>query len=140
MMKKILSVKSFGTDSLAVIRIITGFLIAKHGLAVFDTGGMADMAKYLGSDIGLPLPHLMAYLAKGTEFFWGILFGLGLFTRFACIPLAITMTVAVFGAHHGKITGEAEHAFLFLLVFAAFFFIGSGKWSVDYLFRRKKGK
>jgi putative oxidoreductase len=50
------------------------------------------------------------------------------------------MAVAVFGAHNGEIAGEAEHAFLFLLVFAAFFFIGSGKWSLDYMINRRVGK
>jgi putative oxidoreductase len=68
------------------------------------------------------------------------LFALGFLTRFVSIPLIITMAVAVFGAHHGEITGEAEHAFLFLLVFAAFFFIGSGKLSADYLIKRGAGK
>jgi len=80
----------------------------------------------------------MAYLAKGSEFFGGLFFAMGLLTRFMAIPLSITMVVAAFVAHHGQITGEGEHAFLFLLIFVAFFFIGSGKWSVDYLLKRKK--
>ena len=96
------------------------------------------MAGSLGSELGLPFPLLMAYLAKGTEFFGGLLFALGLFTRFTTIPLAITMAVAILGSHQGQITGDGEHPFLFFLIFAAFFFIGSGKWSIDYLV--KKGK
>jgi putative oxidoreductase len=140
MLKKLLSFKPIAFEALAFIRIISGILILIHGYSVFDTVKMDGMAKYLGSELGLPLPLLMAYLAKGAEFFGGLLFVIGLFTRLVSIPLVITMAVAVFGAHNGEIAGEAEHAFLFLLVFAAFFFIGSGKWSVDYLLKKRTGK
>jgi putative oxidoreductase len=140
MLKKLLSFKPIAFEALAFIRIISGILILIHGYSVFDTVKMDGMAKYLGSELGLPLPLLMAYLAKCAEFFGGLLFVIGLFTRLVSIPLVITMAVAVFGAHNGEITGEAEHAFLFLLVFAAFFFIGSGKWSVDYLLKKRTGK
>jgi putative oxidoreductase len=92
----------------------------------------------MSKDLGMPFPSLMAYLAKGAEFFGGLFFALGLLTRFVSIPLVITMAVAAFVAHHGQITGEGEHAFLFLLIFTAFFFIGSGKWSVDYLLKKIK--
>ena len=138
MLKNLLSVKPFGLDALAVVRIFTGILILLHGRMVFDSEMMKAMAGSLGSELGLPFPSLMAYLAKGTEFFGGLLFALGLFTRFTTIPLAITMAVAILGSHQGQITGDGEHPFLFFLIFAAFFFIGSGKWSIDYLV--KKGK
>lgn len=140
MFKKLSSVKPFSVDVLGIIRIIVGILMLLHGKMVFDTQVMSGMAESLSKDMGMPMPLLMAYLAKGSEFFGGLLFALGLLTRFVSIPLIITMAVAVFGAHHGEITGEAEHAFLFLLVFAAFFFIGSGKLSADYLIKRGAGK
>ena len=136
MFRKLLSVSPLGIDVLGIIRIIAGILILNHGKMVFDHTIMNDMAGSLSKDLGMPFPMLMAYLAKGAEFFGGIFLALGLFTRFASIPLIITMAVAAFGAHHGQISGEGEHAFLFLLIFAAFFFIGSGKWSVDYLIKR----
>lgn len=139
MLKKLLSIKPVAFETLALIRIISGILILIHGFSVFDAAKMDGMAKYLDSELGMPLPLFMAYLAKGAEFFGGLLFAIGLFTRFASISLIITMLVAVFGAHSGKITGEAEHALLFLLIFTGFFFIGSGKWSVDYLIKKKSG-
>ena len=140
MLKKLFSFKPIAFEALAFIRIISGILILIHGYSVFDTVKMDGMVKYLDSELGLPLPHLMAYLAKGAEFFGGLFFTIGLFTRFVSVPLMVTMVVAVFGAHNGEITGEAEHAFLFLLIFGAFFFIGSGKWSVDYLLKKSSGK
>ncbi len=137
MLKNLLSVRPFGLDALAVVRIFTGILILLHGRMVFDIEMMKGMAGSLGSELGLPFPLLMAYLAKGTEFFGGLLFALGLFTRFTTIPLAITMAVAILGSHQGQINGDGEHPFLFLLIFAAFFFIGSGKWSIDYLVKKR---
>ncbi len=138
MFKKLLSVNVFNIEALSVIRFITGILILLHGKIVFDSQIMNGMAESMSKDLGMPFPLLMAYLAKGSEFFGGLFFALGFLTRVVSIPLSITMAVAAFIAHHGQITGEGEHAFLFLLIFAAFFFIGSGKWSVDYLLKRIK--
>ena len=138
MLKKFHSIDPFGIKALVIIRIFAGILIHIHGKMLFDSQMMNTMAESLSKNMGMPFPLLMAYLAKGSEFFGGLLLALGLFTRFATIPLIITMAVAAFVAHHGQITGDGEHAFLFLLIFVAFFFIGSGKWSVDYLLKRKK--
>lgn len=140
MFNKLYSIKPLSLVVLGIIRIIAGVLILIHGKIVFDSQIMNGMAGSLSKDMGMPFPLHMAYLAKGSEFFGGLLFALGLLTRFVSIPLVITMAVAVFGAHHGEITGEAEHAFLFLLVFTAFFFIGSGRLSADYLIKRSIGK
>jgi putative oxidoreductase len=136
MIKKLLSVNPVGIDALSIIRVFTGILMLLHGKIVFDSQIMNGMGESMSKDMGMPFPLLMAYLAKGSEFFGGLFFALGLFTRFVSIPLVITMAVAAFIAHHGEITGDGEHAFLFLLIFVAFFFIGSGKWSVDYLLKR----
>ncbi len=138
MLKTLFSINPFGLKALAIIRIIIGILILLHGRIVFDSEIMEKMGESLGSKLGLPFPVLMAYLAKGTEFFGGLLFALGFFTRFISIPLIITMAVAAFGSHQGQITGEGEHAFLFLLIFMVFFIVGSGKWSIDYLIKKRE--
>ncbi|KAA0874227.1 HvfX family Cu-binding RiPP maturation protein [Nitrincola tapanii] len=49
--------------------------------------------------LGLPLPHLMAALAGGAEFFGGILLVIGLAVRWVSIPLMITMLVAAVTVH-----------------------------------------
>ncbi len=53
--------------------------------------------------LGLPFPALNAYLAWGAEYFGAILLALGLATRWMCIPLMMTMIVAVTTVHisHG---------------------------------------
>jgi putative oxidoreductase len=68
-----------------------------------------------------------------AEFFCSCLIILGLFTRLACIPLIIAMTVALFYAHHGDVFGLGERATLFLGGFIAVLLLGPGKVSVDRL-------
>ncbi len=68
-----------------------------------------------------------------SEFFCSIFIMLGLFTRFACIPLIITMTVVVFHINHGSIFGDKDNAALYLAGFIALFLTGPGKISMDRL-------
>ncbi len=121
-----------GAAGLALVRLAAGLLIAHHGLDVFNADGMREMGTWLASDLHLPAGRLMAYLAKGTEFFGGLLLAIGLLTRPATLLLMVTMAVAVFGAHGDDIFGKGQVALLFLLLFAAFFFAGPGRWSLDY--------
>ena len=68
-----------------------------------------------------------------AEFFCGVFILLGLFTRLACIPLIISMSVALFYAHKGDFFGDGEKATLFLLGYLALLFTGPGKVSMDKL-------
>ena len=66
-----------------------------------------------------------------AEFFCSIFIILGLFTRLACIPLIVNMSVALFVAHKGDFFGKGELAGLFLIVFFTILFAGPGKASLD---------
>ena len=68
-----------------------------------------------------------------AELFCAVFVVLGLITRFACIPLIVAMSVALFYAHHGQIFGDGEHAALYLVGYVALLFTGPGKMSVDRL-------
>ncbi len=68
-----------------------------------------------------------------AEFFCGAFVIMGLFTRLACIPLIIAMTIALVYAHKGDFFGAGEGAGLFLACFICSFFMGSGKISLDRL-------
>ena len=70
-------------------------------------------------------------LAIFAEFFCAAFIILGLFTRLACIPLIITMSVALFVAHQGDFFGKGELAGLFLAGFATLLFAGPGRVSLD---------
>ena len=79
---------------------------------------------HIGSKIALSLDIF-------AEFFCSCLIILGLFTRLACIPLIVAMSVALFYVHHGDAFGVGEKDVLFLTGFIALLFLGPGKASVD---------
>ncbi len=119
----------FGLD---IIRIVCGAIIFSYGLEIFNSEQLAGYTEWL-TDVGMPLPKVMAYIGKFAEISCGLLLTIGLFTRYASIPLVITMFVVNFVMLDGKIRTEP---FYLLLLFACFLFIGSGKISVDYLLKQ----
>jgi putative oxidoreductase len=114
----------------ALLRIITGLFMLLHGWEVFDSAQMADYAKWL-TDLHFPAPALLAYLGKGSEFVFGICLMVGFLTRFATIPLILTMLLIAFGMGHGKVWYEDQHPFMFVLLGILFLSGGGGKWSLD---------
>ena len=126
-------------NGLALIRIITGLLMAYHGLEVFEP---AKMDEYLKWDVikGLPAPEFMVYLGKTLELVSGTFIALGLFTRLASLFLAINMLFICFKVGNGKFWYEDQHPFIFALLAMVFFFTGPGRWSVDHLLFHSKNK
>lgn len=82
-------------------------------------------------------PEFSLALAVFAEFFCAIALVIGLKTRWATIPLFITMIVAAFVVHAGDPFKKQEFALLYALGYAALFFTGGGKLSVDALIEKK---
>ncbi|MBK9291161.1 MAG: DoxX family protein [Bacteroidetes bacterium] len=101
------------------------------------THGLPKLAKLLpGQEIVFPdplgigtLPSLL--LAVFAEVVCSLLILLGLGTRLAAIPLAITMAVAAFMVHAGDPFARKELALMYLLSYITLIVTGSGKFSVD---------
>ncbi len=96
------------------------------------------------SELGIPFPTIQAPMVSGIELVGGTLILLGLFTRFAALPLMATMVVAILTAKRPEIEGiRSLLAFDESLYFAGFlwlFVAGAGKASLDALiFGRKSG-
>ncbi len=72
-------------------------------------------------------------LALAGEVLCAALIVVGAFTRFAALGALITMAVAFFFVHGGKLSGEGngELAFAYLTVFTALLIAGAGRFSVD---------
>lgn len=65
-------------------------------------GSFDNTADWFGSPdygLGLPFPAVMASLAIAAELLGGVLILIGLATRWASLPLMITMLVAIFSVH-----------------------------------------
>ena len=58
-----------------------------------------DTIAWFKHGLGLPEPEIMAQLASYTELVGGFLLLFGLATRWACIPLMVTMLVAAYTVH-----------------------------------------
>ncbi|MEO6904830.1 MAG: DoxX family protein, partial [Ginsengibacter sp.] len=111
-----------------VLRIATGLLLANHGyakLVKFSSLKFKFMNfMHLGSTVSLSLIIF-------AELVCGILLILGLFTRFACIPIIIGMIVVVFVASHGQIFDAGEKGMVYLAATLTILLCGPGKISVD---------
>ena len=76
-------------------------------------------------------------LVIGAEVLCALMISLGLFTRWVSIPLIITMAVAFFLVHGGDPWAKKEMAFIYMGAFMASGLLGSGRFSLDYLIRKK---
>ncbi|SRR5258708_26761980 len=130
-LKKIFTSDGIWTaNGLALIRIVTGLLMAYHGREVFDRVAMEEYMKWDVIQV-LPFPEVMVYIGKGGELFSGGLLALGLFTRAATILMSMDMLFICFKIGHGKFYYDDQHPFLFAMIAFIFFFNGAGKWSLD---------
>lgn len=68
-----------------------------------------------------------------AEFFCAAFVILGLFTRLACIPLIISMSVAFFFVMQADFFGKGQPPALFLICFLTILITGPGKISLDRL-------
>ncbi|MEO6548598.1 MAG: DoxX family protein [Ferruginibacter sp.] len=130
-MKKLFSTKySAGAFSAAMLalRLGAGILIMKHGyekLIHFES--MHDhFMNFMG--IGSSLSMALVIFA---EFLCGLFIVLGLFTRLACLPLIVAMSVALFKAHNADFFGKGEIPALYLTCFIVLLLVGPGRASVD---------
>jgi putative oxidoreductase len=116
--------------ALAVLRILTGYLLIPHGTAKLL--GVPHQAMF----DGLQFWSLLG-LAGVLELFGGVLFLIGLFTRPVAFVLCGFMAAAYFIGHASQgqpllpLLNQGELAVLYCFVFLYFVFAGAGAWSVD---------
>jgi putative oxidoreductase len=115
------------------------------GLTMAVAHGWPKLSRLVGDDpirfadpFGLGATASLALTTFG-ELVCGLLLAVGLGTRLAAIPFAITMLVAIFHAHGGDPWSDKEHAFLFLVPAIAILITGPGRLSLDHLIMRRKG-
>lgn len=133
----------FNTSSNQTV-VNAALLILRIGIACFMlTHGWPKLMKLLaGGEIqfldpfGLG-PTASFVLAIFAEVLCSFLLLLGLATRWATIPLIITMLVAIFVAHAADGFQKQELPGHYVLVYLFLLLVGPGKYSLDYFIGRK---
>jgi putative oxidoreductase len=116
------------------------------GLVFFQSGWgklhSLDNVTEFFMELGLPAPGFHAVFVSTTEFVCGALLLAGLATRFAAVPLIITMVVALRTAlweqvdSLGSLFGLSEFLYIALLLWLAT--SGAGPLSLDWLIERAR--
>ena len=123
---------------LFILRIWFGYFLMKNGRVFFQILTSADQRKFFeywfGKELHFPFPVFMGCLAKGSEFFGGLMVMAGLFTRVFAGLASFTMLVATLFANTGA--GWDPYGMLtlsFCLFGIIFVYWGAGKYSIDQL-------
>ena len=127
-----------------ILRLTVGTTFILHGsqkvLGTFSGGGLAGTTGFL-TQLGFPMPELMAYLLGFTEFLGGIGVLLGLGTRLFAALLAFTMAVAIFEVHlkNGFFSSQGGFEFPFVLLGSCLALVCTGcqKWGLDCILNKK---
>jgi putative oxidoreductase len=135
------------------LRLIVGYGFMQHGFAKLSKG--PEAFAILLHAIGVPAPHLMAWLTILVEVFGGLAVLLGAFIPLASLPMAAVLLVAIFTVHlpygfssiklMSVAAGRAQFGppgyecdLLYLACIAALAIGGSGPMAIDN-FRGRRG-
>ena len=138
--------------ALMPLRLIVGYGFIQHGISKLSKGPDAFAA--ILQTIGVPGPHLMAWLTILTELIGGMAVLLGAFIPLASLPLAAVLLMAIFtvhlpygfssiklltvtadGARFGPVGYETN--LLYLAALVSLVLAGSGPWSIDGLLKKR---
>ncbi len=120
-----------------ILRVIVGVVFVFHGaqklFGAFGGPGIKGFTGYLTS-LNIPFPEINAYMAAGSEFFCGLALILGLWARWAVLPLMVTMIVAIVTVHGPNgfsISNKGyEYNLVLMAALAAIFLKRPDKWSL----------
>jgi putative oxidoreductase len=136
------------------LRMIVGFGFMEHGFAKLSKGPDAFAA--IMQAMGVPAPHLMAWVVILTELLGGLAVLVGAFVALASVPMIAVLLVAIITVHlpygFSSIKLQAitpagakfgppgyECDLLYVACLVALVVGGSGPWSVDELIGRRVG-
>ena len=145
--------KNYQQSALLFLRLVIGFGFMAHGWAKLSRGP-AGFEKLI-TQIGVPFPHLMAWVTPLVEVIGGFAIFIGLVVSIAAVPLIVTMLVAMFGIHvhygfssiktigvtpQGPLFGPPgyEINLLYISGLIALIISGAGKFSMDAILAKRK--
>ena len=134
------------------LRLIVGYGFMEHGFAKLSRG--PEVFASILNAIGVPAPHLMAWITILTELIGGLAVLLGAFVPLVSLPMAGLLFVAMLSVHlpYGFssikllsfMSGRAQFGppgyevdLLYLACLAALVFGGSGPMAIDHYLSKK---
>ena len=116
-----------------LLRLAGGGLMLTHGIPKLMQliNGDFKFADPLG--LGMEASLILTVFA---EFLCAVCILIGFKTKWASIPLVITMMVAAFVVHGADPISRKEMALVYLLLYAAIFFLGAGRYSLDHYIKK----
>jgi putative oxidoreductase len=126
-----------------LIRLIVGGVFLSEGIQKFLYPEALGVGRF--TKIGIPAPEIMAPFVGVCEIVCGVLFLLGLFTRFAAITMIIDMLVAIsttkipilLKSGFWSMAHEARTDYAMLLGSVFLLMVGAGSWSFDAKLNRR---
>ena len=119
-----------------ILRVFFGFSMAlAHGFGKLDK-------IYSGSKIIFPDPFGIGpvaslFLVGINEFVFPLMVVVGLYTRWATLPVIATMLIAFGMVHLNDPFPKQELSLVYLVAYLTVFLIGPGRLSIDSIFRGK---
>ena len=120
---------------LFALRLVLGILLMTHGLDKWQH--LTELSTTFPDPFGIGSQYSVL-LAIFGELVCAAAFIVGFLYRLAMIPMIITHGFAFFMVHDGNIN-EGELALLYFSIFILMYFVGPGRFSIDYLFAKRKG-
>lgn len=121
--------------AILVLRLTVGTFMFTHGLGKFWMFFSNEPIMF-ADPIGLGFTATLV-LAVFAEMICSVLLILGVATRWSAVPLLVTMLIAGLVVHAADPFMVKELAFLYSSLYVVLILLGSGKYSLDYLFFRK---
>jgi putative oxidoreductase len=129
-----------GLDWLALVagRLAVGLVFASTGWGKIHN--IEKVTEFFVS-LGIPAPGFHAVLVGYSELVCGSLLVIGLLSRFATVPLIVSMIVAIITAKgadiHGILDLAGQEEFTYLVVLFMVAILGPGRAAVDALIARR---
>ena len=137
------------------LRLIVGYGFMEHGFAKLSRG--PEVFAAILHTMGVPAPHLMAWLTILTELVGGLAVLLGALVPLVSVPMAVVLFVAMLTVHlpYGfssikllsVTSGRAQFGppgyeldLLYLACLAALVLGGSGPMAIDHYLRKMRGQ
>ena len=118
---------------LLLIRVVFGVLFFVHGIDKMMN--FNNLVNNFPSVLGFG-SYMTLTVAIFCEFCCSLFLLAGFLQRLVTIPMIISMGVAFFDVHDAMLP-EGELSLIYFIVFIILFFVGPGRYSVDYLIDRR---